>query len=94
MKHQVLKRLCAFLCVVLIIAYASAVFLPHTHDISKTDCAVCVLIEILRELLLGMALIAGIPRLIKCNLHEPNFYFNILSRREITPVGLKVKLSD
>lgn len=82
------------MCVVLIIAYASVVFLPHSHENAETDCVACVLIESSKKLLMGIALLTGIYRIINCEFVIFDLHFRIISAREISPVGLKVKLSD
>ncbi len=94
MKYQALKRICAFCCLILIIAYASVVFLPHNHGCPETDCTACAIIKISSEFLLGILFVSGVFRLIKCVLCKNNIHFIIPFLREITPVGLKVKLSD
>lgn len=94
MKYQALKRICAFCCLILIVAYASVILLPHNHDGPETDCTACVIIKMSSELLLGIAFITElfvVVRFIFCKL---NTHFIIPFLREVTPVGLKVKLSD
>ncbi len=89
-----LKKLCAVLCVVLIVAYASVVFLPHSHDSVDTDCAACLIIESTLELLYLAVLILAVGWLPQSFIYNPKPYIHILSGRESTPVGRKVKLSD
>ena len=90
-------RLSIIFFVILVIslaAYTLIAFLPHGHNSRGTDCAVCNMVEFHRGILLGIALFA-IVRLL------PEFVRilsvtceHILSYRDTTPVGLKVKLSN
>ena len=93
-KRRLLKRICFLLCIVLIFACTSSVLLPHTHDCVETDCVVCAIIKKASELLLGIMLIIGAYRLVKCILCILNTQIYIPLLNGITPVGLKVKLSD
>ena len=94
MNQRKLKGALAILCVLVILAYASIVFLPHTHECAGVDCSVCAIIETSRNLLLGAALSAALCQLPCFPLVIPNTHFYIESVRDSTPVALKVKLSD
>jgi Ca2+/Na+ antiporter len=94
MRSKNWKNIVVILCIIIIIAYTSIVFLPHVHDCVGPDCTVCALIETSRNTLIGLALIAVVYQL-------PNIVFTILSSYKSipsgnkgTPVALKVKLSD
>ncbi len=93
-RCDAIKRLCAVLCVVLIVACASVVFLPHSHDNVNTDCAACLIIKSTLELLSFAALIMTVGWMIQFFIFNHKLYIHIFSGRESTPVGLKVKLSD
>ena len=93
-RYDAIKRLCAVLCVVLIVAYASVVFLPHSHDSVDSDCVACLIIQSSVELFLGAALLPAIGWMFKYFIFNYKPYIHISSGRESTPVGLKVKLSD
>ena len=98
-------RLFALLCILLVVACTSAIFLPHSHEISadspahtheflNSDCAICVVLDISRFMLLGLVLTAIVHALTALGvcIHHPYQY--ISAGREATPVGLKVKISD
>ena len=99
------SRLIAVLCILLVMACTSVIFLPHSHEMSfdssaqshglfHFDCAICVALDISRFMLLGLLLTAIIHTLAALGIciHHPYQY--IPAGREATPVGLKVKISD
>ena len=88
------KSIVAFLCILLVIAYTSIVFLPHIHDCVGPDCTVCTLIETSRNSLIGLALIAVVYQFANIVFTISSSYKSILSGNNGTPVALKVKLSD
>ena len=88
------KSIVAFLCILLVIAYTSIVFLPHIHDCVGPDCTVCTLIETSRNSLIGLALIAVIYQFANILFPISSSYRSIPSGNNGTPVALKVKLSD
>ena len=88
------KSIVAFLCILLVIAYTSIVFLPHIHDCVGPDCTVCALIETSRNTLIGLALLAVVYQLPNIVFTISSSYKSIPSGNNGTPVALKVKLSD
>ena len=88
------KSIVAFLCILLVIAYTSIVFLPHAHDCVGSDCTVCALIETSRNSLIGLALIAVVYQFANILFTISSSYKSIPSGNNGTPVALKVKLSD
>ena len=88
------KSIVAFLCILLVIAYTSIVFLPHAHDCVGSDCTVCALIETSRNSLIGLALIAVVYQFANIVFTISCSYKSIPSGNKGTPVALKVKLSD
>ena len=88
------KSIVAFLCILLVIAYTSIIFLPHAHDCVGSDCTVCALIETSRNSLIGLALIAVVYQFANIVFTISSSYKSILSGNKGTPVALKVKLSD
>ena len=88
------KSIVAFLCILLVIAYTSIVFLPHVHDCARPDCTVCALIETSRNTLIGLALLAVVYQLPNIVFTISSSYKSILSGNNGTLVALKVKLSD
>ena len=83
----------AFLCIVIIIAYASVIFIPYAHDCVGADCSVCALIETSRNTMIGLALAATVHQLANIIFTISNTYKSIPLGND-TPVALKVKLSD
>ena len=93
-RKSTLKMIMAAMCVVLVLAYAFIVFLPHTHECMETDCAVCAMIEESCNLLVAIVLSATVFQMAKYGVFVHYIHTHILSIRDGTPVGLKVKLSD
>ena len=94
MRSKNWKNIVVILCIIIIIAYTSIVFLPHIHDCVGPDCTVCTLIETSRNSLIGLALIAVVYQLANIVFTISSSYKSILSGNKGTPVALKVKLSD
>ena len=94
MQSKNWKSIVAFLCILLVIAYTSVVFLPHIHDCARPDCTVCTLIETSRNSLIGLALIAVVYQFANIVFTISSSYKSIPSGNKGTPVALKVKLSD
>ena len=88
------KSIVVILCIIIIIAYTSIVFLPHAHDCVGPDCTVCTLIETSRNSLIGLALLAVVYQLPNIVFTISSSYKSIPSGNQGTPVALKVKLSD
>ena len=78
----------------MIIAYTSVFFLPHTHVCLGSDCTVCALIEISRNTMIGLVLVAAVRQLTNIVFAIANSYKAMLLVNGNTPVDLKVKLSD
>ena len=87
------KNIVVILCIIIIIAYTSIVFLPHVHDCVGADCSVCALIETSRNTMIGLALAATLHQLANIIFTISNTYKSIPLSND-TPVALKVKLSD
>ena len=94
MRSKNWKNIVVILCIIIIIAYTSIVFLPHIHDCVGPDCTVCTLIETSRNSLIGLALIAVVYQLANILFTISCSYKSIPSGNNGTPVALKVKLSD
>ena len=90
---QYLKISIAALCVILILAYAFIVFMPHSHGVCDSGCLACSLIEKAKNTLFAALCFAAIFQI----LHQGHFvsgdYYK-LSVKDGTPVGLRVKLSN
>ena len=93
MRSKNWKNIVVILCII-IIAYTSIVFLPHIYDCVGPDCTVCTLIEISRNSLIGLALIAVVYQFANVLFTISSSYHSIRSGNNGTPVALKVKLSD
>ena len=94
MLSKNLKNIVVILCIIIIIAYTSTVFLPHIHDCVGPNCTVCTLIETSRNSLIGLALIAVVYQFANIVFTFSSSYKSIPSGNNGTPVALKVKLSD
>ena len=94
MQGKKMKSAVAILCIVIIIAYASIIFLPHAHDCIGSDCTVCVLIETTRNTIIGLVLAATVHQLANITFLILSTYKSIPLGDIGTPVALKVKLSD
>ena len=94
MRSKNWKNIVVILCIIIIIAYTSIVFLPHIHDCVGPDCTVCTLIETSRNSLIGLALIAVVYQFANIVFTISSSYKSIPSGNNGTPVALKVKLSD
>ena len=94
MRSKKWKSIVAFLCILIIVAYTSIVFLPHIHDCVGPDCTVCTLIETSRNSLIGLVLIAVVYQFANIVFTISSSYKSIPSGNNGTPVALKVKLSD
>ena len=94
MRSKNWKNIVVILCIIIIIAYTSIVFLPHIHDCVGPDCTVCTLIETSRNTLIGLALLAVVYQLPNIVFTISSSYKSIPSGNQGTPVALKVKLSD
>ena len=94
MRSKNWKNIVVILCIIIIIAYTSIVFLPHAHDCARPDCTVCALIESSRNMLIGLALLAAVYQLANIVFTISSSYKSIPSGNKGTPVALKVKLSD
>lgn len=91
---QAKKRSIAMICAILILAYAVMLLLPHTHQCTGTHCDICALRGSSRQLLLGLswvtiACLAANVMSMRGRAADP-----LMVKRDGTPVGLKVKLSD
>ena len=84
----------AVLCVVIILAYTSIIFIPHAYECVGTDCSVCALIESSKNTMIGTALIGAVWQLSSITFLILNTHYFIFSDNSGTPVALKVKLSD
>jgi hypothetical protein len=94
MRSKNWKNIVVILCIIIIIAYTSIVFLPHVHDCVGPDCTVCALIETSRNTLIGLALLVVVYQLPNIVFTISSSYKSIPSGNQGTPVALKVKLSD
>ena len=93
MRSKKRNSVVAVLCIVIIIAYASIIFIPHEHECLDADCSVCALIETSRNTMIGLALAATVHQLANIIFTISNTYKSIPLGND-TPVALKVKLSD
>lgn len=85
------KKVIILLCVVLVLAY---IFLPHFHECLQTDCVICLMTEQLRDILVIVAVYAGMASLTAYSIPAQYGNNHIFTMRDCTPVGLRVKLSN
>ncbi len=93
-KKRHLKKVLVALCVILIMAYAFIVFLPHSHEFCDMDCTVCAMIESFKEILVSLLACAVVWQFLHFRHVITNVSLDAVFSRDTTPVGLKVKLSD
>lgn len=92
--NKAIQKSVAILCVGIVVAYASFVWIPHTHEYMGRDCAVCAVIEVTCRGWIGPVLSALVYALTNCTAVLFRFHSYPISHRDGTPVGQKVKLSD
>lgn len=93
-KGNCWKMIIAGVCVVLILAYAFIVFLPHAHGSCGTGCTVCALMESSKDMLIAFAGCAVVWKIINRENILSGICRDTVPMRDTTPVGLKVKFSD
>ena len=86
------RQILAYLCVITILL-STLLALPHEHSCMDTDCITCAILETFRIGMLWMVLSMCLYPILNIISHAIGHHAP-LSRRESTPVGLKVKLSD
>jgi len=94
MKKHLLNRIVALFCVMLILLYASAVFLPHDHNGCDSECVVCTVIETSKK---WFACLLICVLLTNISLFEKLFLAVEIDKILLiknTPVKLRVKLSN
>ena len=84
----------AALTVILVLAYAFATVLPHSHSCIDPDCAICDVIKSSRDTLLMLITSLSLLSFPDFCLYAALSYTELFSLREGTPTGLKVKLSN
>jgi hypothetical protein len=93
-KHRSYKKMAAALiCAIFVICCVLFVFSSHLHDCSGADCSVC---EGIRRAvdILGIILSAFVLRsAYSMQIASLAVFKDAISKREHTPIGLKVKLS-
>ena len=94
MRSKNWKNIVVILCIIIIIAYTSIVFLPHIHDCIGSDCTVCALIEASRNTIIGLILVATVNQFANIVFAILSSYKSMPLGNDGTPVALKVKLSD
>ena len=93
-QSKYLKMIIVLLCVILILAYAFIMVVPHFHECIGIDCSICALLQSSRNILIVSALSASFCQLTKNVFLILDTQPGLFSDRDATPVGLKVKLSD
>lgn len=94
MKMHLAKSVIALFCILLILLYASAVFLPHDHNGCESECVVCAVIETSKKM---FACFLICVLLMNVDLFEKQFLSVEIDKTLLiknTPVKLRVKLSN
>ena len=89
-----LFRAMALICILLVILYASAVFLPHDHQGCDSECVACAVIEKWETLISGMAICALLCGFDLYDKVLTTIGHDHIAQTENTPVKLRVKLSN
>ena len=94
MKKVNITSIALVLCIIFAICCVLFTIIPHTHDCAGSECATCALIkdalDTLTDLSFAMVISPALVLGLSCLLH----FDTLVSVRDITPVGRKVKLSD
>lgn len=94
MNKRIFRRLLAVACILLVLVYASALLLSHSHECEGENCAVCALTKpsvcIVAAIELYLIFSLGCGYLYRC--FDP--FHDALILHDSAPVWLKVKLSD
>ena len=94
-KRDIVVRMpVAALAILLILACVFLVFLPHDHECVETDCSICSMRETLRNMLSWIELTTVVGSILQLSVILFCASACVLSVRDGTPVGRKVKLSD
>ena len=94
MQSKRFRTVAVALTVILILAYALIVFIPHSHECVELHCAVCDTIKSVQKLISGAIIVIALCLAPKILFIATNAYLIAIKARDCTPVGLKVKLSD
>ena len=86
------RQLIAYLCIITILL-STLLALPHEHSCMDTDCITCAILETFRAGMIWVVLSVCLYPFLIIIFHTITHH-TPLSRRESTPVGLKVKISD
>ena len=89
-----LKKATVLLCILFLLLYISVAFFPHAHESRDADCALCALLQSSRDILYALALCALLYHFCGQSARTLVAHHRVQQIRDITPVGLKVKLSD
>ena len=94
MKKHLMKNAVALFCIMLILLYASAVFLPHDHNGCDSECVACAVIETSKKILTCLIICVLLTNI---GLFDKLFLAIGIDKIILiknTPVKLRVKLSD
>ena len=93
-KNVIGSKTAQMICVILVICCVTFTLMPHLHDCGEFECSVCDLTKTLKEAL--CMLVAHSCAMFGIALFTSFLIIDgtVISTRENTPVGRKVKLSD
>lgn len=93
-KMRRIRRNTFTLCVIFVFCIVLFAFVPHFHECSETNCAVCEFISAAQKSLIGIAMALLAYVFVSVLDTFVSFPYFTVSPRDMTPVGRKVKLSD
>ena len=93
-KKRLSGKIIAISCIILILLYAFALFLPHSHESGIDGCAVCAFIKSSAEIMVATSLCFAFICRSCSSCYSTDIFRNALILHDGTPVWLRVKLSD
>ena len=94
MNNRISRRFFAIVCILLVLAYASALLLPHSHESGSEDCAVCSFIKSSSGIVAAVGSCFILAMQAGASHGVLDIFRNALILHNSAPVWLKVKLSD
>ncbi len=94
MNNRIFRRLFAVVCILLVLVYASALLLSHSHEGGAENCAACALIKSSSGIVAAVGLCFILSLGNSTAYRNFDLFRNALILHDSAPVWLKVKLSD
>lgn len=93
-KDLLYKNFVIFISILVLLMFAFLVFLPHTHNCFDSDCDYCAIVDSIEDFFIAVLICAIVYKVNKFALTFLFFNSAYLFCRDVTLVGLKVKLLD